>query len=165
MNQKEFENIAKQLRLRSLTVAHGFSFDTDEAEDVAQDAMLKLWGLHETTDGREAAEALTVSITRHLCIDRMRRRRTIPMDSRPIIDDRHAPPDIALETADNERWLEQRLKALPSNEHAVLHLRQVERKTDQEIASILGISASSVPTLLSRARRKLLADIMRRRNQ
>lgn len=77
----------------------------------------------------------------------------------------NAPPDIALETADNERWLEQRLKALPSNEHAVLHLRQVERKTDQEIASILGISASSVPTLLSRARRKLLADIMRRRNQ
>lgn len=115
MNQKEFENIAKQLRLRSLAVAHGFSFDTDEAEDVAQDAMLKLWGLHETTD--------------------------------------------------NERWLEQRLKTLPSNEHAVLHLRQVERKTDQEIASILGISASSVPTLLSRARRKLLADIMRRRNQ
>ena len=47
----------------------------------------------------------------------------------------------------------------------MLHLRQVERKTDQEIASILGISASSVPTLLSRARRKLLADIMRRRNQ
>ena len=79
-------------------MAHGFSFDTDEAEDVAQDAMLKLWELHETTDGREAAEALTVSITRHLCIDRMRRRRTIPMDSRPVIDDRHAPPDIALET-------------------------------------------------------------------
>ncbi len=98
MNQKEFENIAKQLRLRLLAVAHGFSFDTDEAEDVAQDAMLKLWELHETTDGREAAEALTVSITRHLCIDRMRRRRTIPMDSRPVIDDRHAPPDIALET-------------------------------------------------------------------
>ncbi len=165
MNQKEFENIARQLRLRSLAVAHGFGFDTGEAEDVAQDALLKLWALHRTTDCRKAAEALTVSITRHLCIDRMRRRRTVPLDSRPVIDERQAMPDTDLETAEDERWLEQRLKALPSNEHAVLHLRQVEGKTDIEIAAILGISISSVPTLLSRARHKLLADIMRRRNQ
>lgn len=165
MNQKEFENIAKQLRSRSLSVAHGFSLSTEEAEDVAQDAMLKLWALHETADSPASAEALTVSITRHLCIDLLRRRHTIPLDSRPVIDDRYAPPDTALETNEDERWLEQRLKALPSNEHAVLQLRQVEGKTDLEIATILGISVSSVPTLLSRARHKLLADIMRRRNQ
>ena len=154
--------MAKQLRQRSLTVARGFGFDAAEAEDVAQDTLLKLWGMHSSIDGQKAAEALTMSIARHLCIDIIRRRRTIPMDSRPLIDDRHATPDTALENAENEQWLEQRLKALPSNEHAVLHLRQVERKDDTEIAAILGIAVSSVPTILSRARHKLLADFMRR---
>lgn len=157
--------MAKQLRNRSVAVAASFGFAPDEAEDVAQDAMLKLWCLHSSLTDSSHAEALNMSITRHLCVDTMRRQRTVPMDSRPVIDDRHATPDNALETADNERWLEIRLSQLPSNEHAVLHLRQVERKSEAEIAAILGISAASVPTLLSRARRKLLADIMRRQQR
>ena len=165
LNQKEFENIAKELRARSLSVAHGFHFTAEEAEDVAQDALLKLWALHATTADTAAAEALTVSITRHLCIDILRRRHTVPLDSRPVIDDRYASPDTALETNEDELWLQQRLKTLPSNEYAVLQLRQVEGKTDADIAAILGISPSSVPTLLSRARHKLLADIMRRRKE
>lgn len=148
-----------------MAAAESFGLTPDEAEDVAQDAMLKLWCLHSSLNDSTHAAALATSVTRHLCVDATRRRRTVPMDSRPVIDDRHATPDNALEAADNERWLEKRLSQLPSNEHAVLHLRQVERKSEAEIAAILGISAASVPTLLSRARRKLLADIMRRQRQ
>ena len=52
---------------------------------------------------------------------------------------------------------------MPTKEHAVLHLRQVEHKTTEEIAAIVGVSAVSVPTMLARARKKLFDEIKRRR--
>lgn len=165
MEQKEFELKAKALRHKALTTALGFGMDADEAEDVAQDTIIKLWCMHSSIDDTVRIEALTATIARHQCIDLTRRRRTVPIDSRPITDRHSAAPDTILETAEDERWLEKRLSQLPSTEHAVLHLRQVERKTDAEIAALLGISTASVPTILSRARHKLLADIIRRRKQ
>lgn len=45
----------------------------------------------------------------------------------------------------------------------VLRLRQVERKSAEEIAAIMGISPGSVPTLLARARHAMLEELRRRR--
>lgn len=75
---------------------------------------------------------------------------------------RFRQPDAMLESAENDRWLGMQIGRLPSGEHAVLHLRQVEHKTTEEIAAIVGISPGSVPTLLARARRKLMEEIRKR---
>lgn len=161
METKEFEQIAPELRRRSLAAARSIGLDADQAEDVAQDVLLRLWTLRvEIAVGRAPAFASVAA--RNAAVDVQRRRHTVPMPDRPMLDDRHTQPDAVLETADDERWLESRMRALPSTEYQVLHLRQVERRTDQEIAAILGISAASVSTLLSRARRKLLEAVRRR---
>lgn len=57
---------------------------------------------------------------------------------------------------------EQKIAALPPTEHLILKLRQVERKSNEEIARMLGIEQSSVVTLLSRARKKILNEINKR---
>lgn len=150
------------MRRRALNTAYGYGLDDAAADDIAQDTLLKMWAMRGEIDPGRSVEALAVSIARHLCIDAMRRRHTVPIAGRQMIDDRHEQPDTALENDENRRWLERRLAALPASEHAVLKLRQVERKSDAEIAAILGISISSVPTLLSRARHKLLDEIRRR---
>ncbi len=162
MQQKEFEHIAHDLRRRALNTAYGYGLDSAAADDIAQDTLLKMWAMRDEIDPRRNVEALAVGIARHLCIDGMRRRHTVPIDGRQMIDDRHGQPDTVLENEENRRWLERRLAALPAKEHAVLKMRQVERKSDAEIAAILGLSISSVPTLLSRARHRLLDEIRRR---
>lgn len=164
MDEKEFEHIAPQLRQRSIAAARSCGLDADEAEDVAQDTLLKLWTLRRDVDEGCNVEALVAVVARNMAIDRHRRRHTVPMDDRPVTDDRNARPDTLLEIADNERWLSSRMQTLPATEYQVLHLRQVERKTDSEIAAILGIGAGSVPTLLFRARRRLL-EAIKKRNQ
>ena len=147
-----------------MAAARSCGLDADEAEDVAQDALLKLWTLRGEVGEGCNVEALVAVVARNMAVDRHRRRHTVPMTDRPVVDDRHARPDTLLEIADNEQWLSRKMQALPTTEYQVLRLRQVERKTDGEIAAILGIGEGSVPTLLSRARRKLL-EAIRKRNQ
>lgn len=52
---------------------------------------------------------------------------------------------------------------LPSKEYQILKLRQVEQKTNEEIAKLLGIEKTSVATLLSRARIKILKEFQKRK--
>ena len=162
MVQQEFENIAADLRQRIIAVARGYRLDADSAEDVAQDAMLKLWTIRDRLDGRMQMTALAVTIGRHLSVDMLRKTKTVDLDKTKPTDSRFRQPDAMLENAENEHWLDIQLDRLPTKEHAVLHLRQVEHKSTVEIAAIVGISQASVPTLLARARRKLLEEMKRR---
>lgn len=162
MVQEEFENIAASLRSRVISVARGYGLNADSAEDVAQDAMLKLWTIREKYSDDKQAMALGVTIAKHLSIDMLRGRRCSQLDDIKISDSQYCQPDSRLESQENELWLKMQLDKLPSTEYSVLHLRQVEHKSTEEIAAIVGISEKSVPTLLARARKKLLEEMKRR---
>ncbi len=164
MLQQEFENIAASLRHRIVSVARGYGLDVDTAEDVAQDAMLKLWTIRAKVASGKQATALGVVIAKHLSVDVLRRSRSVGLDCVCTADDQYRQPDKLLEASENDDWLKMQLNRLPSKEYAVLHLRQVEQKTTEEIAAIVGVKQSSVPTMLARARRKLL-DEMNSRNK
>ncbi len=169
MTEKEFTDIASDLR--NLALKHGRLFVREsDAEDVAQDTMLRLWSLHASLPSAVRTKGLAVTIARHLAIDLLRRQKKyllIKGTLRALADGhtvspQQASPEDALVYAENEQWLRRHLKQLPSNEYQVLHLRQVEKKSSQEIAAILGIKVASVPVLLSRARRKLYEEIRKK---
>lgn len=71
-------------------------------------------------------------------------------------------PESQLEWKEDEQWLHQRIEQLPPREMQVMRLRQTERRTNEQIAAILGISKDSVATMLSSARRKLFNQIKER---
>ena len=75
-----------------------------------------------------------------------------------------ASPHEELETKENDEWLASRLQQLPTTQRTLLYLRQVERKSHEELATLLGIEITSVSTLLAKARRTMLEEI-KRRNQ
>ena len=163
MEQSEFEHIAKDIRQTALATALATHADADEAEDVAQDVMLKLWTLRADITGKSHAAKLASCMTHNLTIDKHRRRHTVALDtSRTMIDDKMTNPAAYTENRENMTWLEKRLSELPATEYQILRLRQVERKTNDEIAAILGIEKSSVSTLLSKVRKKMLNEIRNR---
>ena len=65
---------------------------------------------------------------------------------------------------EDDKWLSAKLQQLPTTQRTLLYMRQVERKSHEEIATLLGIETTSVSTQLARARRTLLEEI-KRRNQ
>ena len=164
MTQEEFTQMADETRAKAVSVAERFGCSQEDAEDIAQDVMLRLWGLHGQLSDANRMKASAVIIAKRACIDRWRtthQHREIS-DAMPIADEDSLHD--RLEYAELEQWLNDEIDRLPSTSAMVLRMRQLERRELSEIADILGIRQTSVSTLLSRARHELL-NKLKRRNQ
>jgi RNA polymerase sigma-70 factor (ECF subfamily) len=165
MKQNEFTYMANETREMVLSIAKRFGYSQDDAEDIAQDVMLRLWNLHEHISDVAHLKASAAITTKCVCVDKWRSARhhaelciTMPLVDEATLHDK-------LEYAELERWLYKQIDALPSTSGIVLRMRQLERRELSEIADILGIQQSSVSTLLSRARNELLNKLKRRNQQ
>lgn len=164
MTQEEFTHIANEMRRKSVSVAQGFGYGLEDAEDIAQDVMLKLWCLHEKMHDAARLKASVAIITKQVCIDKWRTThiQTRVGDIMPIVDEDSLYDK--LEYAELEQWMKEQIENLPSTSSIVLRMRQLEHRELGEIAEILNIRQTSVSTLLSRARNELL-NKLKRRNQ
>ena len=153
MDSQAYISQATTLRQKAVESSRRYGAPAEEAEDIAQETMIRLWQVCPKIDTRQKAEALAVCIAHNLTIDWLRR------------EDSHCQADTHLEEQETDEWLRKQLADLPSTEYTVLHLRQVEGLDNQAIAQRLGIEERSVATLLSRARRRLLEEIRKRRKQ
>lgn len=165
MTQEEFILMANGMRTKAVSVAERFGYSQDDAEDIAQDAMLRLWNLHGQLSDAHHLKASVVITAKRLCIDQ---RRTLHQhqainEAIPIADEETLHDQ--LEYAELERWLDEQIGQLPTTSAMVLRMRQLERRELSEIADILGIRQTSVSTLLSRARYELLNKLKRRNRQ
>ena len=163
MDKTAFEQQARTWRQKALSVSMSYGAGRDEAEDIAQDVMLRLWQMHDELDRYDSVEALASLMARHLLRSHQRRRQPETLDEAAIVNLTTSPHDM-LEMKENDEWLTNRLKQLPTTQRTLLYMRQVERRSHEEIARLLGIEITSVSTLLARARRALLEDIKRRNN-
>lgn len=132
-----------------------------EAEDVAQEAMLRLWKI--APDWRQGEAQVTTWLYRvvaNLCTDRLRSRRGgVPFDQVPEPQDES--PSVAARMQDDRRMqaLAQGLAALPERQAQAVALRHLEGLSNPEIAQIMDISVRSVESLTARGKRAL-ADIL-----
>ena len=161
MDRSAFEQQARSWRQKALSVSLSCGAGKDEAEDIAQDVMLRLWQMHDELNRYESVEALAALMARHLLRNHQRRRPPEALDEAMIVSLNTSPHD-ELEEKENDEWLTKRLQQLPTTQRTLLYLRQVERRSHEEIASLLGIEITSVSTLLARARRTMLEEIKRR---
>ena len=163
MDKSAFEQQALTWRQKALTVSRGCGAGREEAEDIAQDVMLRLWQMHDELEHYESPVSLVALMARHLTRNHQRRRPSETLNEATIIALSTGPHEL-LEQKEDEQWLARRLEQLPTTQRTLLYMRQVERRSHEEIARLLGIEIASVSTLLARARRALLEDI-KRRNQ
>jgi RNA polymerase sigma-70 factor (ECF subfamily) len=163
MDKTAFEQQARTWRKKALSVSMSCGAGREEAEDIAQEVMLRLWQMHDDLERYDSIEALAALMARHLLINHQRRRKPEALNEAMIVS-LNISPHEQLEMKEDDRWLTKRLEQLPTTQRTLLYMRQVERRTHEEIAQLLGIETTSVSTLLARARRTLLEEIKRRNN-
>jgi len=134
--------------------------DGAEAEDVTQEAMLRLW---RAAPGWRPGEARVTTwlyrVTVNLCTDRLRKRPSVPIDAiaEPASE---APSAAALLTRDaRERALQAALARLPERQREAVILRHLEGLANPEIAAVMGIGVEAVESLTARGKRALAAEL------
>ena len=163
MDRTALEHQARSWRKKALSVSISNGAGKDEAEDIAQDVMLRLWQMHDELDRYDSVEALVALMAKHQLRNHQRRKPSETLDE-AIVVSLNTSPHEELESKENDEWLSAKLQQLPTTQRTLLYMRQVERRSHEEIARLLGIEITSVSTLLARARRTLLEEI-KRRNQ
>ena len=167
MDRGAFEQQARTWRKRALGASLSCGAGREEAEDIAQDVMLRLWQMHDELDRYDSVEALAALMARHLLRNHQRRRQPERLEEgrEPMatLMSAYSGPHELLEMKEDDEWLTARLQKLPTTQRTLLYMRQVERRSHEELARLLGIELTSVSTLLARARRTLLEEIKRRK--
>ncbi|MGY6536433.1 MAG: sigma-70 family RNA polymerase sigma factor [Pararhodobacter sp.] len=155
-----------RLAPRALRVARRLLQDPAEAEDVAQEAMLRLWQIAPRWQtGRAAPSTWLHRVAVNLATDRLRRRRATGLDD---IDEPATPePEQvdAMIAADRARALDMALASLPARQRAAVVLRHLEGYTNPQIAEVLGVGVEAVESLTARGKRQLAAYLAPRRDE
>ena len=135
--------------------------DRAEAEDVAQEALLRLWKIApDWRSGEAQVSTWLYRVVTNLVTDRQRaraRRRAGALDEVPEPADA-APGVVAhLIEADRMAALEAALAQLPERQRQAVVLRHLEGMSNPEIAQVLEIGVEAVESLTARGKRALTA--------
>lgn len=149
----------------ALRLALRMQFSMAQAEDIAQEAFIRVWKTaHQWLDAEAGGAQFTTWLYRvvtNLCIDEKRRRQMVTLDD----DTAHAVVDAALAAdrrmidAERDRILRTALQNLPERQRIAFVLTFFEERPNAETAEILGITVKAVESLLVRARRQLREEL------
>ena len=169
MKQSEFEHIAQELRSQMLKVALDFFGSQDDAEDVAQDAMVQLWRYCERIDSGRNVSGLAIRVAKNCCVSLYRKRQTAKQQSYEDVgprmlrqEDTSGSPQERLEAQDVQRMMDEVVALLKPRERQLFEMRQTEGLSTEEIAEQTGIPKTSVAVMLSTARKKAMTELKRR---
>lgn len=137
-----------------------FLGDRTEAEDVAQEAMVRLFRM---APGWQPGQAKVTTwlyrVTANLCTDRLRRRPAVNIDDVPEMAD-GAPSAEDRLTADARRTaLDAALGRLPERQRVAVVLRHIEGLANPEIAAVLEVGVEAVESLIARGKRALKEEL------
>jgi RNA polymerase sigma-70 factor (ECF subfamily) len=146
-----FQRAAEELWMPVYRFALALTNDLGEADDVAQEAFVRLWRARATVDWREPVVGWLLVAARRVALDRFRRlARELRLRPAPSVP-------IGLDSTTIERFADLRaeLACLTRPERAAILLSAAEGWSTEEIGAALGISAGAVRAAASRGRAKL----------
>ena len=155
MEHTEFERLAPILRTRAKRIAADFFSSAEQAEDVAQEAMIRLWKTWGTLSSPLEAERLTIRIAKHECINVWRRERRRPHSSLTISHETTLPAlDEQQSIEENEltEALRKAAQTLRRSEQRLWRMFAEAGMAPKEIAIATGINVRTVSSMLSHAR-------------
>jgi len=148
--------LAAQVTPRMFAHALRVLGDQAEAEDVTQDAMMRLWRIAPDWRAGEAKVSTWLyRVVANLCIDRLRKRGGVPLED--VAEPADPAPSAAqgMQQATRLDALQAALNTLPDRQRQAVVLRHIDGLSNSQIASVLEIGVEAVESLTARGKRAL----------
>ena len=158
MKSSEFKLLVMPYSDRLYRMAFRLMGNREESEDVVQEVYLKLWGMRNELKNYNSIEALSIRITRNLCLDCLRRRKTSQeamKEGRIKGEGYSETPSESLEKKEEAELIHSLIAALPEPQRSLVHLRHLEGKEYDEIALMVNMNVNAIRVSISRARKQM----------
>lgn len=137
-----------------------------DAEDAIQEVYLKLWNMRDKLTGIDNIEAFSTTVTKNLCLDKLKMRRNVPMDDllANTVADSSQSPYTRVESYNSTFIVKQIIDTLPDQQRAIMVMRDIEEYSFDEIQSITGLDINNIRVNLSRARKQVRNELTKVHN-
>jgi RNA polymerase sigma-70 factor (ECF subfamily) len=145
------KDVLYRLALR-ITLRH------EDAEDVVQDTLIKVWNRRDNWQEINDIEAFALTICRNLSLDKIKKANNSEAsldDQSVFLTDRSSNPYERMIQQDRLDWVRRLVNNLPEKQRSCIQLRDFEGKSYKEIAEILKISEEQVKVNIFRARQNI----------
>jgi RNA polymerase sigma-70 factor (ECF subfamily) len=161
-HDRAFERLLSAYRGRVYRLALGFVREPADAEDLAQEAFVRLWRALPLYDGRASFSTWLYAIARNACLNEMRRRGLRPTTPMAGHTEPAGGPGPA-PAIDRRLDCETLVEALAEPQRRIVRLFYLEERSYQEVAAMLDMPINTVRSHLHRARRRLAELSLERR--
>ena len=158
MKEVSFRNDVLPLKNILFRLALRITTNREEAEDVVQETLVKVWDKRAEWDAIDSMEAFALSVCRNLSIDctKRRGRHDASLDEVGAQEavSHHNPYEEAAQS-NRVRIVRRLVDSLPEKQRSCIQLRDFEGKSYKEVAEVMGISESQVKVNIFRARQAI----------
>ncbi len=158
-----FNEIVRRHQQTAWRIAYRFLGDSAEAEDVAQEAFLRILAAAPRYKPTAAFSTYLYRVVARLCIDHAGKKRPILTDTLPEMIDPSPDPETVLIREERDVLIRKVLDALPARQRMVVILKYYEGLSYAEIARAMGTTVKAVERLLGRAGKRLQSGLSQRR--
>jgi RNA polymerase sigma-70 factor (ECF subfamily) len=161
-DENAFEQLITKHEDKVYSTVYRYVGDRTEAEDVAQEVFVKVWQKAGSFRGKSRFSTWLYRIVANQCLSHRRRRRREPEPLDPVnVDDQKTDsPEDEIEKKEQLEAVRLAVDSLPERQRLALILAKYEGKAYKEIAEIMGVSLSSVESLIHRARTTLRKKLL-----
>ncbi len=138
--------------------------NTFDAEDIMQELMIKIWNRIDQFNEIDNKEAWCMTVTRNMAIDKTRNKKVSVQDISAYhhLSDADETQDRKMEKDERFGSIMQLVNQLPEKQREIIHLRDVEGYSYQEIADMTESTLDFVKVSLHRARKTLKEQLLKR---
>ena len=166
MLARDFKTEVLPISNKLLRFANQILQDEEEAKDVLQDVFLKLWQKRDELEKVENLEAFAYRMTRNRCLDLIRSRRTISIETmkKGKFPDEESSDTDYLDLTNSVDRIKRIIADLPDLQRTIIHLRDIDQLEFEEIAEATQMNVNAIRVNLSRARKKVRDEILKIQN-
>lgn len=164
MKQQDFVNLLMPVKDKMYRFAKRMLVSHDEAEDAVQEVFTKLWDQSGRLQNLDKPEAFAMIVTKNYCLDRLKSRQASQLS---LVHSNYASTvnvEKQLEYQDTAGMVFDIIEQLPEKQRMAMQLRDVEGFDYQEVAEILEMNETAVRVTLSRARKTVREELLKRQN-